>query len=211
MIHLPLGQAFGSQPASGNRRSVAICLTAALLLTASLPSSAATGIEIVRDFFMKRSVEVPSPSAKHLPPFEVAQVSLMTEGINGVTLNVTVSRGATADDAIRVKVDATVPPDKRMCMAYAAFEAIGMESTGGGRYRGLDYESHRCLEKPATGLVSDTWRVYRRDTYQMDNTLTQTQKEMRDGYAVVIVTVDDKPVVYRVDSVYFRRSSIKSK
>lgn len=96
-------------------------------------------------------------------------------------------------------IEYTVPPDKRLCVGYVAMEAVAVKRTA---------DEYKCLDKPVVGRVSDTVSLRRLDLSGLPSSHDAAEHQaMRDGFMLLVMTVDGQVSVQRLDSPYFKRLS----
>lgn len=179
---------------------------AAALSMAALSASAASadfwGLSVFRGF--PESI-IPDPSVK---------VEAMGSVPEQIKLNAWIDRGPSAPDALVLKVNLTAPQAKRICVAYAGFESVGLLHRGRRSAAALDEAEHKCSDQ--TGLddgtpFKDTVYLQRRDIPEYSPThrpnfenLPETEKRrrasFRDGYIIILVSLDGKPSMFKITS-----------
>lgn len=134
----------------------------------------------------------------------------------GVTLNAWIKPGADAKDKIAMHVNLSAPNAKRICIAYTGFETIGfVRKHGAPRIDQLDRSEHKCSDQVGQAeLFKDSVVLQRRDAPESSallrpdyDDLSQAEQrrrtDYRDGYVVVVATLDGEPTVFKVKSRYF--------
>lgn len=128
---------------------------------------------------------------------------------NGTSLDVTIIPGEKLDDPLVMKVSLKVPSGKRVCISYAAFEAIGLIRSASG----LNLKDHKCIVQSRDRALSDEVRLMRRDspTEKSAAASSRRQAEYKDGYIIAVVTLDGDPVFFKIHSFFFGMDRLSAK
>lgn len=140
-----------------------------------------------------------------------------------VKLSAWIQPGKRAEDKLTLNVNLTAPNAKRVCIAYTGFETIGFVRKASARsYENLDVREHKCSDQAGQAggpPFSDSVVMQRRDPPNssvllrpnfegLEQAEQRRRDEFRDGYVIVVVTLDGEPAVFKIKSPYFSMDSV---
>lgn len=169
-------------------------------------------------------------SSSDSPAFVTQQDVAKVEGVGvtpaGVKLEAWIQRGQSAHDGLRLNVNLMAPQAKRVCIAYIGFEVIGFVRGGPTtrhiRMDDLDKTENKCSDQSGQDSMipfKDSVSMKRRDLPEsaalmrpnfenLPETEQRRRASFRDGYVIVVVSLDGQPAIFRIDSNYFSLNSL---